>query len=231
MLVIIIGNLGSGKTLIMLILSLTHNKEIWSNFIIYTPKYKKLDIPDLFELKDNIVILMDEGYSWIESRVSSTSINEYISSIIFHTRKTFTDIYLTTPMLSSIDKRFRHQANFIIECSHRNNFLTDDFHFIIHDIDNHSFGKWNLSYENAKPYFKMYNTYEKVESHRKRGLEFNILKKYPERLTIRVKEIAKILRLRINGKKITHFSVKKALFDERIDINYEPYVYLELKEV
>lgn len=228
MLVIIIGNLGSGKTLIMLLLAILDKREVWSNFKINIPNYRKLDIPDLFTLKDNILILMDEGYSWIESRVSNTSLNEYISSIIFHTRKTFTDIYLTTPMLSAIDKRFRHQANYIIKCNHRSNFQYDDFSYSFHNIDNGTYGIWNLPYSKAKKYFKLYNTYEKVESHRKKYLEFNIMKNYPERLKPIVLEITEMVRDNINGK-ITHDIVKNCLFDLEIDLNYEPYVYIKLK--
>jgi len=228
MLVIVIGNLGSGKTLIMLLLILLENREIWSNFKINIPNYRELGIPDLFELKDNIVILMDEGYSWIESRVSSSSLNEYISSIIFHTRKSFTDIYLTTPMLSTIDKRFRKQANFIIECQHRNNFNSDNFNYVFHDVNNNTYGKFTLPYNKAKKYFKLYNTYEKVESHRKKGLQFKILKNYPKRLRLRVIEIVDIIKPLLNGK-ITHDIVKKKMFDNEIDLNYEPFVYIELK--
>lgn len=233
LLVIVIGNLGSGKTLIVLILSLCYNRDIWSNFEIKIPNYKELDIPDLFNLPNNIVVIMDEGYAWIESRVSSSALNEYVSSIIFHTRKTFTDIYLTTPMLSTIDKRFRHQANYIIECEHRSNFESDDFKYTFNDIDNNSYSKYTLSYNNAKKYFKLYDTYEKVDSHRKKGLEFNILKHYPKRLKIRVKEIIEIVQKHIidtnqNGK-ITHDKLKGYLFDLEIDLNYEPYVYIRMK--
>ncbi len=228
LLVDIIGNLGSGKTLIMLILSLTYSKEIWSNFKINIPNYRKLEVPDLFSLKDNIVVLMDEAYAWIESRISNTPLNEYNSSILFHSRKTFTDIYLTTPMLSAIDKRFRHQANYLIECLHRPNQESDDFHFIFNNLDNNSYGYQTLTYENAKKYFKLYNTYEKVESSRKLGLEFKILKQYPNRLKERVLELTEIVRENIDGQ-ITHDIVKDCLLMNGLDMSYEPYIYIRLK--
>ena len=228
MLAVAVGNLGSGKTIIAMFFSLANKKEIWSNFEIKDKRYRKLDIPDLFELKDNITVIMDEGYAWIESRVSSSSLNEYISSIIFHTRKTFTDIYLTTPMLSTIDKRFRKQANFIIYCLHRRNFKKDDFRYIIYDKDNKSIKRKRIKYNNAKKYFKLYNTYEKIESHRKKGLEFKILQYYPNRLKKRVIEITELVSELLNGK-ITHDIVKSIMFDIEIDLNYEPLVYLRLK--
>ena len=164
MLIIILGNLGSGKTLIMTILSLFGYKQIWSNYKINSKKHHYLDIPDLFDLPDNINLLIDEAYAWLESRVSSSTLNEYLSSILYHSRKALTDIYLTTPELSTIDKRFRKLADFFIFCEHRSNLDTDDFHFLFYDKNNNSYGSITLLYSEAKEYFKLYNTFEKVEA-------------------------------------------------------------------
>lgn len=228
MLVIILGNLGSGKTLIMTLLSYHDKREVWSNYKINSKNYRVLDVVDLLDLPDNIILLMDEAYAWIESRVSSSTLNEYLSSILFHTRKTNTDIYLTTPMFSTIDKRFRHQANYIILCEHRNNFNTDDFHFLFYNKDNKTYGSNTLTYSNAKKYFNLYDTYEKIESHRKRGLEFKILQKYPLRLKEYIIELTEMIKHRINGS-ITHDIVKDCLLMEGIDLSYEPYIYIRLK--
>ena len=170
MLAIAIGNLGSGKTFIITLLTYSDKRDIWSNYKVNRKGYKSLEVVDLLDLPDNIILLMDEAYAWIESRVSSSTLNEYLSSILFHTRKTNTDMYLTTPMFSTIDKRFRHQANFIIFCEHRENFEIDDFHFTFYNVNNNTYGSCTLLYEHAKKYFHLYDTYEKVESHRKKGL-------------------------------------------------------------
>ncbi len=81
MLVIILGNLGSGKTFIMTLLTISDNREIWSNYKVNSKNYRKLDVVDLLDLPDNIILLMDEAYAWIESRVSSSTLNEYLSSL------------------------------------------------------------------------------------------------------------------------------------------------------
>jgi len=228
MLVIILGNLGSGKTFIMTLLTYSDKREIWSNYKVNSEKYRKLDVVDLLDLPDNIILLMDEAYAWIESRVSSSTLNEYLSSILFHTRKTNTDIYLTTPMLSTIDKRFRHQANFIILCEHRENFEVDDFHFTFFNVNNNTYGSSTILYSEAKRYFNLYDTYEKIESHRKKGLQFNILKKYPIRLKEYIFDLTEIVSSKLNGK-ITHDIVKDCLLMEGIDLAYEPLVYIRLK--
>ena len=230
MLVIILGNLGSGKTYIMTLLTYSDKRDIWSNYKINSKRYKPLEVVDLLDLPDNIILLMDEAYAWIESRVSSSTLNEYLSSILFHTRKTNTDIYLTTPMFSTIDKRFRNQANFIIFCEHRENFEIDDFHFTFYNVHNKSYGSSTISYNNAKKYFKLYDTYEKVESHRKKGLEFNILKKYPKRLKEYILDLSEIVSSKLNGK-ITHDIVKDCLLMEGIDLAYEPLIYIRLKGI
>ena len=123
---IIIGNLGSGKTYIMTLLTYSDGRELWSNYKINSKRYKRLDIIDLFDLPDNIILLMDEGYAWLESRASGSELNIYLSSILYHSRKTFTDIYITTPDFSTIDKRFRKLVNYIVFCKHRDNFDSDD---------------------------------------------------------------------------------------------------------
>jgi len=229
MLTVILGNLGSGKTYVMTLLTYSDNRKILSNYNIKRKNTKKIDVPDLLDLPDNIISLMDEAYAWIESRVSGSTLNEVLSSILFHTRKTNTDIYLTTPMFSTIDKRFRHQANFIIICSHRNNFNTDNFHFLFYDVDNNSYSNWSLTYSEAKQYFNLYDTYEKVESHRKKTLSFKILSKYPYKLREYVLELMESIKKDINGITITHDLVKDYLFMNGIDLAYEPYIYIRLK--
>ncbi len=228
MLAIILGKLGSGKTLIMTLLALADIRDIWSNYQIKDSRYNELDIPDLFDLPDKIILLMDEAYSWIESRVSSTSLNEYLSSILYHSRKAFTDIYLTTPEFSAIDKRFRKLANYIVFCGYRSNFESDDFHFIFYDKDNNSYGSMTLLYQDAIQFFKLYNTYEKVDSFRKKGLQFKIMKKYPERLRDYVVKLTELVSNEINGK-ITHDIVKDKLLMNGIDLAYEPLIYIRLK--
>ncbi len=225
---IVLGNLGSGKTFIMMFLTYFGGKEIWSNFKIDSDKYNKLEVIDLFNLPDNINLLMDEGYTWLESRASGSALNIYLSSILYHTRKTFTDIYISTPDISNIDKRFRKLANYIIFCKHRDNFEIDDFHFIFYDKDNKSYGSNTFLYSDAKKYFKLYNTFEKVNLHRKKGLQFKLMKQYPHRLKEYILELTELISYKLNGK-ITHDIVKDCLLMEGIDLDYEPLIYIRLK--
>lgn len=227
---IIVGNLGSGKTFIMTLLTYSDGRELWSNYKINSERYRQLDIIDLFDLPDNIILLMDEGYAWLESRASGNELNIYLSSVLYHSRKTFTDIYITTPDFSTIDKRFRKLVNYIIFCKHRDNFLSDDFKFLFYDKENHSFGSHTLLYSNAKKYFRIYDTYEKIESHRKRKLEFKLLAKYPVRLREYVLELVDLVKDKINGK-ITHDIVKDCLLMEGIDLAFEPTIYIRLKGI
>jgi len=157
-LTIIIGNLGSGKTFITTFLTYFGKRQIWSNYKIKSKKYHKLEITDLFTLPDYILLLMDEGYAWLESRASGSALNEYLSSILYHSRKTFTDIYITTPDFSAIDKRFRKAFNYMIICGHRSNFKTDDFDFLFYDKDNKSYSTHTFEYKFAKKYFGIYDT-------------------------------------------------------------------------
>lgn len=229
MLIYIIGTKGSGKTLLEIYYALRTKRNIYSNIKIELPNYTKLEIIDLLDLPNKCIIIMDEIYNWLESRSSGADLNIYIGNILFHSRKTFLDIFGSAVMYSTADKRFRLQADIIIEAKPRLNQYSDDFVYLYHYTNYNMTSVFTLPYSEAEKYlFPLYNTYEKVESSRKSKLEYGLISQNPNHLLTKVKELSKFLKPQLN--KITHDSIKMCLLLNGIHIGYEKYIYLYLKE-
>ena len=221
----IIGNIGSGKTLFLAIVGKYSKRKIFSNFQLDLELYNELEIIDLLNLENNIIVFIDEAYTWLESRTSMSTLNRYLSYIIFQSRKRNLDIYTTSQMFSSVDIRFREQSDIIIECKRMNN----DFYYTFKDFHNRKISTFILPFEKAKKYFHIYDTYEIVEPNHKQELEYNLLLQYPDKLLEKVKEIANNIKDKL-GKRITHDSIKATLLLNGYKTSYEKYIYLYLKE-
>lgn len=224
MLISVIGAIGSGKTLLLTLIGSKSKREIYSNYKLNLSLYKPLEMIDLLQLKDNINVFIDEAYTWLESRTSMSTLNRYLSYIIFQSRKRSIDIYITSQMFSSVDLRFREQSNIIIKCKR----IKDNFHYWFYNIGNNSIKTFILPYKNAKKYFSIYDTYEIVEPNQKQNLEFKLIQQNPKNLLTKIKEISKVIKPKLN--KITHDSIKAILLFNGFNIGYEKYVYLYLKE-
>lgn len=223
MLISIIGEIGSGKTLLLTIIGSKSNREIYSNYVLNLPLYKELRIINLLSLKDNIEVFIDEAYTWLESRTSSNTLNRYLSYIVFQSRKRTINIYTTSQMFSSVDVRFREQSNIIVKCKR----INDDFEYVFYK-NNKRVKKYFLSLKKAEKYFKLYDTKEIVEPNQKQYLEFKLLEQYPKQMIKKISEIAEIIKPKLN--KITHDSIKASLMFNGYITLYEKYIYLYLKE-
>lgn len=228
MLIIVLGNLGTGKTLLLTYLSTKIKRKIYSNYELIIENYVKLEIESLLNLPNNIDVFLDEAYTWLESRVSGKALNRYLSYILLQSRKRTLDIYCTAQLFSTLDKRFREKADIIIKCEK----IKDKgykYHFF--NMNKYSQKVLLLPFEKAKKYYKYYDTNEIVEPYQKSSLEFTLLQSNTEQLFKKAKEIAEFIWKDINGQKygITHNSVKLALLKNGIYKGYEPFVYTILK--
>ena len=230
MLIAVIGDIGSGKTLYMTRKATRIKREIYSNYKLNLPNYNQLTIWELLNLPNNITVFLDEAYTWLESRTSGKKLNRLLSYIIFMSRKINIDVYASAQLFGSIDIRFRNQANKLVICKRGK-------HGFIYQVRKKVLTKqlkikiitktYFLSNKNAKIYFPYYDTLEIIDPSDKADLELDILKRYPKELKVRVKEIGTAIA--DNLKTITHDTVKSALFTNGYPIGYETFVYLYLK--
>lgn len=226
----VIGNQRSGKNTFLSRIGLksnkTNRKPIWSNFILELDTYNELEIVDLLYLEPNVIVFIDEAYAWLESRRSSSNINKFITNIIFQCAKRRIDMYASAQMYSSVDIRFRDQADYVVECQDRDEY--DDFVYKISMRGVRNTNTYTLSYERAnKAYFPLFDTYEIINSHNIENLEFELLKTYPEKLNSKVDSIVKYIKPKLE--KITHDSIKDILLREGIVLGFEKFVYSRLK--
>lgn len=109
MLISVTGNLGTGKTLFLSLLGKVSEGEIpiYGNYSLNLDKYTEIDVEDLESIQGGL-LLIDEAYQWLESRVSSSELNRYLSRFVFKSRKKGFDIVMSSQLESSIDLRARH---------------------------------------------------------------------------------------------------------------------------
>lgn len=165
---LIYGDVGSGKTLLLAYLGTKVKPEIpiYANFKLNLPNYKPLEPEQLMDLPyDRAEIYIDEGYTAVDSRRSSSNMNRYYSYILFQSRKRGLDIYLTAQEPRVVDIRFKEMAKIIIFC----NEINEGFNylilyrrsFLLDDYDEYGF---TMPYEVAKKYYGVYHTKAVVET-------------------------------------------------------------------
>lgn len=238
MLVGIIGDFGSGKTLLMCIFSFYSNRKVLANFeIINNHKYTKLELTGLLNLPKNRDIFIDEAYTWLESRTSMSKINQFISYIIFQSRHIKIDLYITAQLFNSIDLRFRNNANIIINCTSiriKNKIL--GFRYDFYKVDRKKLKYITsllLKYEKAKQFFNNYDTYELIKSKDYISLKLELLLNDINALKKELKVILNDISKEMKKDKIkfnkTNLEAYMSIY--RIPKKFSPYLYKQLEQL
>jgi hypothetical protein len=119
LLINISGDRGSGKTLKAVWCATLKSPQlpIYANFHINLPNYHPLELREF--LQDhyrNCLVILDEAYVYLESRVSQRGVNRIMGYIAMQSRKTNLDIILTEQVESSVDVRYRLLTDINISC-------------------------------------------------------------------------------------------------------------------
>lgn len=168
---IIDGFIGSGKTLIMVIMALLEkdiNKmDIYSNFDVEFMN-EKINPYDLLK-KDfsGCAVLLDEIETLLDCRTSQSYANRMLSYFFYQSRKNELEIYGTAQQFGSIENRVRYLTFNQTFCKTRFNYhnvpekdiKADDFSFYNIKI-NGQIGSIDMYYKDAVPYFDLYDTKE-----------------------------------------------------------------------
>ncbi len=185
----------------------------------------------MLDLPKGINVILDEGYTILESRTSSKYTNLFLSYIVFQLRKTQRNIFVTVQEISSIDIRYRRQWDYYIQCERIHDFELDsdlwDFKYIIYDKKKRSRSVWILSYKEAEKIFPLFDTYEIVPVSSKSRITYELLKTEPDQLLRKSLEIAKNVKKKL--KYITIESVKFILMTLGYDQIWYNSVYIILK--
>jgi hypothetical protein len=136
MLHIILGNQGSGKTLLavkMAYEAYKKKKTIYSNVALKFP-YKQLDYNDIINCNlSNAFILIDEIHIFLSNRRSMSSVNiEVTDKFINQIRKQNLELVGTTQRLRKIDVKLREEIDYLYNCE-RWAFLKKQWHKLEHN--------------------------------------------------------------------------------------------------
>lgn len=159
MLITIVGNLGSGKTLLAVILGYYSKKKVVSNFSIHFKhkKVERFDLATFLQAKyESCTILLDEAYTYLESRVSGNQLNRIMSYILFQSRKKNVELYITAQLLSSIDLRYRELSELYV-VAYRNGI---DFKYYF--VGKGYCYERDFEFDKVIPFLGMYDTNEVI---------------------------------------------------------------------
>jgi len=163
MLINVFGAMGSGKTLFLTLIGYCYKQKgynVFANFKLKFPS-KILTLNQLIdrEIPSNTVLLLDEVYTLLESRLSYSALNILISHLVFQSRKMNVDIFTTSQLKRSVDVRLRDIADYnILAEKHKKGF----YYFIFFQNEIKTLF---LPFENAQKFYNLYDTTEVVEDY------------------------------------------------------------------
>jgi hypothetical protein len=229
MLTLIIGTLGSGKTLFATIIAChtPSSTNIFANYELRLPNYTPLE-PELLMQKDTHgLIIIDEAYVWLESRTSGNKANRYLSYILYQSRKKGFNFILTAQNISSVDRRYREQADIIVLCN--NNAKKQRFEYFIYKKQFLSYLKAirYLSYANAEKYYKYYDTAQLVMPPAMKKLSYSFILNDNDKLDKLINKICSELHY---IDKITKDNIERELIKLDYPKELAKYVYAQLKQ-
>lgn len=115
LLIFVNGPLGSGKTLLMTFFAYKYHKstDIYSNYHLDLENAHDIGPHDVSQIREGL-LLIDEAYTWIDSRESQDDLNKFMSKMLFQSRKRDMDIIISAQLTHSVDLRFRDLSDIII---------------------------------------------------------------------------------------------------------------------
>jgi hypothetical protein len=240
---ILTGYMGSGKTLLSTDMCLTSKVPVIANYDIgnfrydvkndrkvlveRNPNTHLLDLGQLLHLPYNkCKVVLDEAYSYLESRVSMSKLNLYMSYILFQSRKRGIDFIITAQLSSSIDNRFIDLADCIIGCKQKK----DGFYYYIGN--GRSISVMKIPIKKAERIWEHYDTSQVIMPQNIKELETQIDIMDKKVLKKRLDELEKKFRSEYgNLPKITYSIVDNFLLDMEEEDIFRTYLYSRLNKV
>jgi len=157
----IIGELGSGKTLSLTYMAFRNwlkGKEIFSNYRLNFPHVRVKSIKQIDKMREGF-FAGDELWLWLDSRASRKKVNIVVSSILAKSRKRGIHIAYTTQSFRQIDIRIRNITDFfgIPKLS------PDEKYCTFHMVSNPGYERIRSFRFPTHPFFNLYDTSEEID--------------------------------------------------------------------
>lgn len=197
---LITGNVREGKTLFMvhrvgLYRAKGGELPVYTNFKLDLSITNRVGVSELLDLEGlkGGVMCMDEAYAWLESRVSTSNLNRYVSYFIFQSGKREVDVMATAQLGSSVDLRFFDLAHQIVLA--RKDVQNERFVYKIATrcgVGVRVATKY-LCFKSASRFWHVYDTGEPVAPLGLKRLQFEMDKFDKEKINKRVDGLVKLL--------------------------------------
>lgn len=242
MLIIILGTMGSGKTLFATYFALKSKVPVLANykigdfeqisiderkFLKWRKDCQELKIDEIFELPfKKCKVILDEAYAYIESRVSMSKLNLYFSYILFQSRKKGIDIILTAQLGGTLDNRFIELADMIVYSKQ----CKEGFKYGIWYKQTNTIKIITIPEKLAQKIWNSYDTSEVVEPPRLEDLKTQIQIMDKSKLKSKVDELEKLFYDSYpNVKKVTLKMINSFLVDKGESEELGSYLYGRLQ--
>jgi hypothetical protein len=177
MIVGMVGDMGSGKTLLMTMLlkqDFDNDRTILCNYHLNF-KYELLKVKKLIdEAKNNkqlknLTLGLDELHISVDARTSMSKRNRIFSYLVTQTRKRSVDLYYTTQFFDQVEKRVRQNTVYIFRCKRLKENMF--YYRLYKKSDDFTLGEESgfipknafiIRGENAKEIYKLYDTEEMI---------------------------------------------------------------------
>ena len=162
----VLGELGSGKTLSLTYLALRNHykgRHIFANYHLHKIPFTLVTKPDdMLNMKDGF-LAADELWTWADSRVSGSARNKFVTMILAKSRKRDIHMAYSVQYFKSIDIRIRTVTDFV--CLPKMNEKETVCRLFVYS--NPSMVLQRVFKFKAQPIFDLYDTKEEVS-----GLDF-----------------------------------------------------------
>lgn len=156
-----VGQIGSGKTLLMSVFAADFFRQGWPVFSNYALTFgdRITTLDELFNLSNGLVVL-DEIQTIADSRQFKG--NNSVTQWLLQSRKSRLHLFFTTQSISQVDVRFRNQLDFVLLARSVRGVDQRGTRFDVVD--------WNLQRSvsggvlwHDKKFYTLYDTYQKVD--------------------------------------------------------------------
>jgi len=196
MLMLILGNIREGKTLLAVYLAWWMFKmgvelPVYHNIDLWLPFARRVDVGELLDLEglESGLMVMDEAYSWLESRVSSSNLNRYVSYFIFQSGKRGVDVVATCQLGSSIDLRFYDLAHIIVLARKQGDLERFQYQMAVRCGGGVRVVTNYLSFKDAGLFWDVYDTGKPVAPLGLKALQFEMDKFSTVKINVRVDDL------------------------------------------